>query len=83
MGGCSRIRGSVQYVAQEVQMMKRVLVALPSGLMEQADYVAQAEHRNRSDLIREAIRRYIESFKREQRPLRHFEVERERELTAI
>lgn len=47
-------------------MPKKVLVALPPGLLEQIDYVAQVEHRTRSDLIREALRRYIESFKRTQ-----------------
>jgi metal-responsive CopG/Arc/MetJ family transcriptional regulator len=49
-------------------MPKKVLVALPSGLLEQTDYVAQVEHRTRSDLIREALRRYIETFKRTQSP---------------
>ena len=49
-------------------MPKKVLVALPSGLLEQIDYVAQVEHRTRSDLIREALRRYIETFKRTQTP---------------
>lgn len=47
-------------------MPKKVLVALPAGLLEQVDFVAQVEHRSRSDLIREALRRYIESFKRSQ-----------------
>ena len=49
-------------------MPKKVLVALPSGLLEQIDFVAQVEHRTRSDLIREAMRRYIETFKRTQSP---------------
>ena len=49
-------------------MPKKVLVALPPGLLEQIDFVAQVEHRNRSDLIREALRRYIEQFKRTQSP---------------
>ena len=49
-------------------MPKKVLVALPAGLLEQIDFVAQVEHRNRSDLIREALRRYIESFRRNQAP---------------
>jgi metal-responsive CopG/Arc/MetJ family transcriptional regulator len=46
---------------------KKVLVALPPGLLEQVDFIAQVEHRNRSDLIREALRRYIDNFKRSQR----------------
>jgi metal-responsive CopG/Arc/MetJ family transcriptional regulator len=49
-------------------MPKKVLVALPPGLLEQIDFVAQVEHRTRSDLIREALRRYIETFKRTQSP---------------
>jgi len=49
-------------------MPKKILVALPSGLLEQIDFVAQVEHRTRSDLMREALRRYIESFKRTQSP---------------
>ncbi|MBY0357347.1 MAG: ribbon-helix-helix domain-containing protein [Candidatus Obscuribacterales bacterium] len=49
-------------------MPKKVLVALPPGLLEQIDFVAQVEHRTRSDLIREAMRRYIENFKRTQAP---------------
>lgn len=49
-------------------MPKKVLVALPPGLLEQIDFVASVEHRTRSDLIREALRRYIESFKRTQSP---------------
>lgn len=49
-------------------MPKKVLVALPPGLLEQIDYVAQVEHRTRSDLIREALRRYIDSFRRTQAP---------------
>ena len=47
-------------------MPKKVLVALPPGLLEQVDAVAQVEHRNRSELVREALRRYIEEFKQGQ-----------------
>jgi metal-responsive CopG/Arc/MetJ family transcriptional regulator len=49
-------------------MPKKVLVALPPGLLEQIDFVAQVEHRTRSDLIREALRRYIDGFRRSQGP---------------
>ena len=47
-------------------MAKKVLVALPQGLLEQVDFVAQVEQRNRSDLIRESLRRYIQEFNRQQ-----------------
>lgn len=44
-------------------MPKKVLIALPPAMLEQVDFVAQVEHRTRSDLIREALRRYITTFK--------------------
>lgn len=46
-------------------MGKKVLVALPPGLLEQIDFVAMVEHRNRSDLIRESLRRYLDNFRRQ------------------
>ncbi|MBX9570871.1 MAG: ribbon-helix-helix domain-containing protein [Candidatus Obscuribacterales bacterium] len=49
-------------------MPKKVLVALPVGMLEQVDFVAQVEHRTRSDLIREALRRYLEGFRRGSTP---------------
>ncbi len=45
-------------------MPKKVLVAMSPGMLEQIDHIAQVEHRTRSDLIREGLRRYIENFKR-------------------
>ena len=45
-------------------MSKKVLIALPPTLLTQVDFMANAESRTRSDLIREAIRRYLENFKR-------------------
>jgi metal-responsive CopG/Arc/MetJ family transcriptional regulator len=45
-------------------MPKKVLIALIPGMLEEVDFIAQAEHRSRSDLIREALRRYINEFKR-------------------
>lgn len=50
-------------------MPKKVLVALPPGLLEQVDFVAQVEHRTRSDLIREALRRYLDEFKKKEKPV--------------
>jgi metal-responsive CopG/Arc/MetJ family transcriptional regulator len=35
-------------------------------MLEQVDYIAQCEHRTRSDLIREALRRYLDNFRRTQ-----------------
>lgn len=44
-------------------MVKKVLIGIPPALLAQIDFVAAAEHRTRSDLIREALRRYVTSFK--------------------
>lgn len=45
-------------------MPKKVLIALPPAMLEEIDYIAGCEHRTRSDLIREAIRRYVSAFSR-------------------
>ena len=47
-------------------MPKKVLIALPPAMLEQVDFIASCEHRTRSDLIREALRRYLDNFKRSQ-----------------
>lgn len=41
---------------------KKVLVAISKSLLNEVDEVAKAEYRTRSDLIREAMRRYIGNF---------------------
>ena len=43
-------------------MPKKVLIALPPAMLDQVDVVANEEHRTRSDLIREALRRYLSAF---------------------
>jgi metal-responsive CopG/Arc/MetJ family transcriptional regulator len=45
-------------------MPKKVLVAMSPAMLEQVDFTAQCEHRTRSDLIREALRRYLDNFRR-------------------
>lgn len=47
-------------------MPKKILIALPPGMLEIVDFIAQAEHRTRTDLIRESLRRYIDQFRRTQ-----------------
>jgi len=47
-------------------MPKKVLIALPPAMLEHVDFIAQVEHRTRSDLIREALRRYLDNFRRSQ-----------------
>lgn len=39
--------------------MAKVLVNFPDEFLEEVDKVAEFEHRTRSSLIREALRRYI------------------------
>ena len=53
-------------LCEELQMPKKVLIALPPAMLEQVDFIAQHEHRTRSDLIREALRRYLDNFRRQQ-----------------
>jgi metal-responsive CopG/Arc/MetJ family transcriptional regulator len=47
-------------------MPKKVLIALPSAMLEQVDFVAHLEHRTRSEMIRESLRRYLDNFKKNQ-----------------
>jgi predicted DNA-binding protein len=47
-------------------MPKKILIALPPAMLEQIDQIALVEHRNRSDLVRESLRKYINEFKKEQ-----------------
>lgn len=44
---------------------KKILIAIPPAMLEQVDFIAQCEHRTRSDLVREGLRRYIEGFRRQ------------------
>lgn len=41
-------------------MANKILVSLPEKFLEEVDMVAAAEHRSRSELIREALRAYLE-----------------------
>lgn len=42
---------------------KKVLINLPTVVLAQIDEVAASEFRTRSDLVREALRRYVEGFR--------------------
>lgn len=44
-------------------MPKKVLIALPPAMLQEVDHIALQEHRSRSDLIRESLRRYINAWK--------------------
>ena len=43
-------------------MPKKVLIALPERMLAEVDYIAHSEHRTRSDLIRESLRRYCQNY---------------------
>lgn len=45
---------------------KTLNIVLPEELVKQADKVAKAESRNRSELIREALRQYIKKTEQEE-----------------
>lgn len=61
-------------------MPKKVLIALPPAMLEQIDFAAQVEHRTRSDLIREALRRYLHNFRIESMPIAPRPVQNTKEL---
>lgn len=39
--------------------MRKVMITLPEEFLDEMDRTAQCEHRNRSELIREAVRQYM------------------------
>jgi hypothetical protein len=43
---------------------KKVLIAIVPTMLWQIDHIARVESRTRSDLVREALRRYIAEFNR-------------------
>jgi len=49
-------------------MAIKVMVSFPEEFLEQVDQVAREEHRSRSELLREAMRVYMEIRRGRQRP---------------
>ena len=45
--------------------MAKVLVNFQDDFLQEIDKIAEVEHRTRSSLIREALRRYLSQFKTE------------------
>lgn len=43
--------------------MAKVMISVPKEFLLEIDEIANAEHRTRSDLIREALRRYTQTAK--------------------
>ena len=49
-------------------MATKVMVSFPEEFLSQVDRIAQEEHRSRSELLREAVRLYIQMRGGERRP---------------
>ena len=49
-------------------MATKVMVSFPEEFLSQVDRIAQEEHRTRSELLREAVRLYIQLRRGERRP---------------
>ena len=49
-------------------MTAKVMVSFPEEFLNQVDRIAQEEHRTRSELLREAVRLYIQMRRGERRP---------------
>jgi metal-responsive CopG/Arc/MetJ family transcriptional regulator len=49
-------------------MSVKVMVSFPEEFLNQVDRIAREEHRSRSELLREAMRLYIEMRRGETRP---------------
>ena len=50
--------------------MAKVMITMPDEFLKKLDRVAVAEHRTRSELIREAVRAYVVERKSSKRPSR-------------
>jgi Arc/MetJ-type ribon-helix-helix transcriptional regulator len=49
--------------------MAKVMISLPERFLSEVDKAAEAEHRTRSDLVREALREYLREGKLSKRPI--------------
>lgn len=60
VGGISKGLG-VQLLMAET---KRIMISLPDSLLEEVDFIVSSEKKNRSELVREAMKLYIREKKR-------------------
>jgi Arc/MetJ-type ribon-helix-helix transcriptional regulator len=56
-------------ILSEDKKMAKVMISLPEKFLSEVDKAAQAEHRTRSDLVREALREYLRGGKRSNKPI--------------
>ena len=59
-------------------MTTKILVSLPQEFLDEVDHLAAEEHRSRSELIREALRAYLEV-----RQVRKLQIKRVSEQSAL
>ncbi len=50
----------------QMSNLKKIIISLPASLLEQTDRIAEAQKKNRSELIREALNLYHEEEKKKQ-----------------
>ncbi|MFH1386832.1 MAG: ribbon-helix-helix protein, CopG family [bacterium] len=61
--------------------MSKIMVSMPDEILKKIDDAASAEHRSRSELLREAARFYIVSLpKKERRPIDNPQVKKAAEM---
>ena len=58
---CKLLHRDVEWIYKIYHMAVKILVSLPQEFLDEIDRVAQEEHRSRSELIREALRSYLET----------------------
>ncbi len=46
---------------------RRIMISVPAGLLQEVDGIAALENGNRSEIIRSAVREYIDERKRRER----------------
>ena len=54
---------NIMGVRGSMKASKNVCLTMPPSLIAEVEVVAKREHRTKSELVREALRRYIDEFK--------------------
>jgi Arc/MetJ-type ribon-helix-helix transcriptional regulator len=72
---CFYISFSYNKAIRRCTMTAKVMVSFPDEFLAQVDAIAEAEHRSRSELVREALRQYIVSRETALRPIDRPEVQ--------
>lgn len=49
--------------------MSKIMLSIPKEFLKEVNKISSEEHRNRSELIREALRKYMELKKSHERPI--------------